>query len=91
MSRPWRKTRGRSRAVLRALQLLALINGRRQWIALCDLADQLDCCHRTIRRDLQMLEELGLDVQWSGHQGKDVPAAIRVRWTPRQLSALVAA
>jgi predicted DNA-binding transcriptional regulator YafY len=46
----------------RLLELLALLQGRRDWAG-SELADRLDVTRRTIRRDIERLRELGYPVE----------------------------
>jgi predicted DNA-binding transcriptional regulator YafY len=59
---PFRKTRARAESLRRILALKARLDGRRYAPRLVDLAREFECHERTIRRDLELLEELGVTV-----------------------------
>ena len=59
----------RNRLLVRNLRLLQLLESARVGLTLRRLAEQSGCCERTIRRDLEALQEAGVPiVEEDGHR-----------------------
>lgn len=71
---------------MRVIRLFMIAHGRRGWTELRWMAAQLDCCERTVRRDLHLLRECGADVEFWG--SREVTSRFRLRWAPSDLVAL---
>lgn len=57
-----RGSRGRQQSLLRVLQLLQRVQGCRYAPSLHLLANEFSVCERTIRRDMELLERVGIAV-----------------------------
>ena len=80
MSAPARDDRGRLIAVTRVLRLIRLLETMRQPMAIDDVAKILQCCRRTVRRDLEVLERLGARVTTDRLSHNDMEYLCGVMW-----------
>lgn len=83
-----RRHGSRMTATIRILRILAYCHGRRGWISLDSLAAEMGVCTRTIRRDFDVLREIGVDVDWRGKLGQE-RSVFRFRWVPIQIEELI--
>ena len=62
----------------RLLELLSLLQGRREWPG-AELADRLEVSGRTVRRDVERLRDLGYPVESRDRARRRIPASRRNR------------
>jgi len=67
-------------ALRRALAIQSHLQRATGWVSLASLAEKFACSQRTIRRDLEALDDVGaVRLDWSADEERNYRAHVRVR------------
>ena len=83
------RDRDRSRCFSRLLALTVELSRRRGWVRLTDMAAHFRVSERTIRRDIYALRDCGIDIEFSGRDGR-ARSQFRAVWIATDLQKLIA-